>query len=98
MKTELQHNVMSTATGIRLRVETGKATFTPVSYNSFDVGSVSVEVDFPPGTDVAEALVEMDALASKHFGGAYQRRLEQYLRALRYNDKALRDDREAHRG
>ena len=97
MEPKTKQSVMEMATGLRLRVETGKVTFAPVSYNTFDVGSVTVEADFPPGTDVAAALAEMDALATKHFGGAYQRRLEQYLRALRYNDKALRDDREAHR-
>jgi len=90
--------VMQTATGVRLRVETGRVTFTPVAYNTFEVGSVSIELDLPSGADVGEALAEMDEVVSGHFGKAYARRLDSYLKALRYNDKKLREDREAHRG
>ena len=86
-------SVVRTATKITLRIETGKAVFSPVSYNSFEVGSVSVELELPSGTDVAAALAEMDALAREYFKGAYAYKLESYLKALRYNAKKVAESK-----
>ena len=90
-------SVIKTASKVTLRVETGKVTFTPVAYNSFDVGSVAIELELPSGTDVAAALVEMDEVCAVAFRSAYARRLDSYTKALRYNDKQVEAAREAER-
>ena len=89
--------ILKSAGHIVLRVETGKAVFTPVAYNTFEVGSVTVEAEFPASVDVQAALAEMDEVASDHFRRSYASKLDGYLKALRYNAKKLSEDKEAHR-
>ena len=90
-------SVIRSANKITLRVETGKLTFTPVSFNSFDVGSVAIELELPSGTDIAAALGEMDEVCVVAFRSAYIRRLDSYAKALLYNNKKVEEAREASR-
>jgi hypothetical protein len=91
-------SVIKNASKGTLKLETGKVTFSPVSYNVFEVGSVSIEVELPSGVDIDAALSEMDAIASEHFGRAYVKRLNSYLKALHFNDAKLKVAKEAQRG
>jgi hypothetical protein len=90
--------ILKSASRIVLRVETGKVVFTPVAYNTFEVGSVAIEAEFPASVDVQAAIAEMDEVVSDNFKINYVRKLESYIKALRYNARKLSEDKEAHRG
>lgn len=85
------------ATKVTIRVETGNTTFAPVQYNSFQVGGVAIEAEFPSGTDVAAAIAELDEIARAHFKVMYAYKLDSYVKAIRYNDKKVREDAESRR-
>ena len=90
--------ILKSASHIVLRVETGKVVFTPVAYNTFEVGSVAIEAEFPASVDVQAAITEMDEVVSEHFKRSYASKLDGYIKALRYNARKLSEDKEAHRG
>ena len=75
-------------------VTSGEMTFSPVRYNTFQVGSVSVQVECELD-DLDKAMEQAGEKVRAVFAKRYQERLDFYVKALHHNDKRLREDRDS---
>lgn len=90
---KLVHSTVTPTGGrrFRVRVETGDMLFSPVKYNTFNVGNAMVETECDEG-ELPEVLGVMQKTVRKVFAEQYQQRLEFYLKAIKYNDRRVGEE------
>jgi len=77
----------------RIRVESGDMLFSPVKFNTFNVGSVTVETECLEG-ELPGVLETVQQMVRKAFSDQYRGRLEFYLKGIKYNDRRVQESAE----
>lgn len=78
----------------KVKVTSGDMLFSPIRYNTFNVGSVEVEASFEGDVDPKDAIAEVSKVVRDEFAERYKQRLEFYLQAIKYNDRRVKSSRE----
>ena len=79
-------------------VNSGDMTFAPISYNTFQVGSVSVQVELEDMDDVDEVVSKLQEKVRSYFAERYKQRLKFYVDALKHNAREVNKARESGNG
>ncbi len=74
-----------------ITVTVGPVTFSPVSYNTFVVGPLSMTAEIQEGDDEKEVIADMTSTLRKMLAQQHATMVADYAKSLDYNDRAVKE-------
>lgn len=90
--------VLETASKVTITVQSGEMLFSPIKFNTFEVGDVTMSAEFNgsiPVEQIQQATQELNTLVREIFAQRYQQRLKFYIAAIKTNNRQISDAKES---